>query len=62
MRDALARNSDQTLHVVHEAFGVANLTMLDGGYPGLQAITAAEIEAPPRCVEPGLIKDQGSFC
>ena len=48
MRDALARNSDQTLHVVHKAFGAANLTMLDGEYPGLQPITAAEIEAPPQ--------------
>ena len=31
MRAALAKNSDQTLHVVHSAFGIANLTMLDGG-------------------------------
>lgn len=47
MKDAIAKNSEQTLHVVHEAFGVANLTMLDGGYPGSQPITAAEIEVQP---------------
>jgi hypothetical protein len=47
MKDALAKISDQTLHVVHEAFGVANLTMLDGGYPGSQPITSAEIEVQP---------------
>jgi hypothetical protein len=47
MKDALAKISDQTLHVVHEAFGVANLTMLDGGYPGSQPVTSAEIEVQP---------------
>jgi hypothetical protein len=47
MKDALAKISDQTLHVVHEAFGVANLTMLDGGYPGSQPISSAEFEVQP---------------
>jgi hypothetical protein len=40
MKAALAKNSEQTLHVVHSAFGIANLTMLDGGYPGSQPITS----------------------
>ena len=46
MRAALATISDQTLHVVHSAFGVANLTMLDGGYPGSQPIALPERTVP----------------
>ena len=44
MTAALAKNSDQTLHVVHSVFGIANLTMLDGGFPGSQPITTHEDE------------------
>jgi hypothetical protein len=61
MKEALAKNSEQTLHVVHSAFGIANLTMLDGSYPGSQPITSAERMdlAPDTDGDEGESEDEG---
>jgi hypothetical protein len=63
MKEALAKNSEQTLHVVRCAFGIANLTMLDGGYPGSKPITSAERMdlAPDTDGDEGESEDEGSL-
>ena len=61
MKAALAKNSEQTLHVVHSAFGIANLTMLDGGYPGSQPITSPKNMEEPTDTDNVDSDDEGSL-
>jgi hypothetical protein len=61
MKAALAKNSEETLHVVHSAFGIANLTMLDGGYPGSQPITSPKNMEEPTDTDNVDSDDEGSL-
>ena len=61
MKAALAKNSEQTLHVVHSAFGIANLTMLDGGYPGSQPISSPKNMEEPTDTDNVDSDDEGSL-